>query len=84
MLTLSINDLSMMKNELYEAYTDIFSNSLNNLRRTIRIKLKAIRYSNKFINSDPADQLTKSMTIYFQDQKTKKDQTTADAFTKNF
>ena len=37
----------MMKNEQYDAYTDVFNNSLNNLRRTIRIKLKAIRYSNK-------------------------------------
>jgi len=29
MLTLTIQDLSMMKNELYEAYTDAFNNSLN-------------------------------------------------------
>lgn len=48
MLTLSIHDLNMMKNELYEAYTEVFNNSLSNLRRIIRIKLKAIRYSNKY------------------------------------
>lgn len=49
MLTLSIVDLNMLKNELYEAYTEVFNNSLSSLRRTIRIKLKAIRYSNKYM-----------------------------------
>lgn len=39
----------MMKNEFYEAYCQIFENSFNHLRRTIRIKLKAIRYTTQYI-----------------------------------
>lgn len=37
-----------MKNEFYDAYTQLFQNSFNRLRRTIRIKLKAINYCDKF------------------------------------
>lgn len=36
-----------MKNEFYYAYTQLFQNSFNRLRRTIRIKLKAIKYCEK-------------------------------------
>ena len=49
LLTLSVSDLNMMRNEFYEAYGQLFENSYNNLRRTIRIKLKAIRYTNKLL-----------------------------------
>lgn len=49
LLTLSIHDLSIMKNEFREAYTTVFENSFTNLRRTIQVKLKAIRYSNKYM-----------------------------------
>lgn len=49
LLTLSIHDLTLMKNEFREAYTNLFENSFTNLRRTILVKLKAIRYSNKYI-----------------------------------
>lgn len=52
MLTLSIEDLNIMKNEMYQAYTDVFSNCLNVLKRTIRIKLKAIRFANRNMNID--------------------------------
>lgn len=38
-----------MKNEFKEAYTCLFENSFTNLRRTIQVKLKAIRYSNKYL-----------------------------------
>lgn len=38
-----------MKNEFREAYTNLFDNSFTNLRRIIMVKLKAIRYSNKFL-----------------------------------
>ena len=48
LLTLSIQDLDMMKNEFYDAYTVLFQNSFNRLRRTIMIKLKAIKYCDKF------------------------------------
>ena len=44
LLTFSIQDLNMMKNEFYEAYTQLFQNSFNRLRRLLRIKLKAIKY----------------------------------------
>lgn len=37
-----------MKNEFYDAYTELFQNSFNRLRRTIRIKVKAIKYCEKF------------------------------------
>lgn len=47
LLSLSIQDLNMMKNEFYDAYTELFQNSFNRLRRTIRIKLKAIKYCDK-------------------------------------
>lgn len=53
----------MMKNELYEAYTDVFNNSLNNMRRIIRIKLKAIRYSNKFMKEVKHGQHKKQMSV---------------------
>lgn len=53
MLTLSIADLNMMKNEFYEAYGQLFENSYNNLRRTVRIKMKAIRYTNRHLNRGP-------------------------------
>ena len=36
-----------MKNEFYDAYTQLFQNSFNRLRRTIRIKLKAIKYCDR-------------------------------------
>jgi hypothetical protein len=49
LLTLSIHDLNIMKNEFREAYTTVFENSFTNLRRTIQVKLKAIRYSNKYM-----------------------------------
>lgn len=42
----------MMKNEFYEAYSQLFENSYNNLRRIIRIKLKAIRYCDRHTNCD--------------------------------
>lgn len=61
MLTLTIQDLSMMKNELYEAYTDVFNNSLNLLQRTIRIKLKALRFCQRFMRQD--ENLNKSQMI---------------------
>lgn len=48
MLTLSIQDLHMMQNQFYEAYTELFKNSFNQLRRTIKIKLMAIKYCEKF------------------------------------
>ena len=32
----------ILKNEFYEAYTQMFQNSFNQLRRILRIKLKAI------------------------------------------
>lgn len=38
-----------MKNEFREAYTNLFENSFTNLRRSIQVKLKAIRYSNKYM-----------------------------------
>ena len=41
-----------MKNEFREAYTKLFENSLTNLRRIIQVKLKAIRYSNKYLLRD--------------------------------
>jgi len=49
MLTLSIQDLNTMMIEFFEAYTELFDNSYNTLRRLIRIKLKAIRYSKKYL-----------------------------------
>lgn len=39
-----------MKNNFRDAYINLFENSFTNLRRIIRIKLKAIMYSNKYIN----------------------------------
>ena len=36
-----------MKNEFYEIYTQIFENSMTILRRTIKIKLKAIQFYNQ-------------------------------------
>ena len=42
-----------MKNEFYEAYGQLFENSYNMLRRTIRIKLKAIRYTNRILSKVP-------------------------------
>ena len=42
---LQIQDLNMMKNEFYEVYTQIFEYSLTLLRRTMMIKLKAIKFS---------------------------------------
>ena len=49
LLTLSIHDLDVMKNEFREAYMNLFENSFCNLRRTIQVKLKAIRYANKHL-----------------------------------
>ena len=40
-----------MKNEFREAYVNLFENSFTNLRRIIQVKLKAIRYSNKYLLS---------------------------------
>lgn len=36
-----------MQNEFREAYANLFDNALTSLRRTISVKLKAIRYLNK-------------------------------------
>ena len=49
-MTFSLHDLNMMKNEFYEIYTQIFESSLTLLRRTIHLKLKAIRHNNKNMN----------------------------------
>ena len=49
LLTLSIHDLNIMKNEFREAYTNLFENSFTNLRRIIQVKLRAIKYSNKYM-----------------------------------
>lgn len=49
LLTLSIHDLNVMKNEFREAYVNLFENSFTNLRRIIQVKLKAINYSNKYL-----------------------------------
>lgn len=49
LLTLAIQDLNVMKNNFREAYINLFENSFTNLRRIIRIKLKAISYSNKYL-----------------------------------
>ena len=38
-----------MKYEFYEAYKYLFINTFNRLRRTIRIKLKAIRYCKRYM-----------------------------------
>lgn len=38
-----------MKYEFYEAYRYLFVNTFNRLRRTIRIKLKAIRYCKRYM-----------------------------------
>lgn len=38
-----------MKHEFYDVYTQLFEKSLTILRRTIKIKLKAIRFANKFL-----------------------------------
>lgn len=45
LLTLSIHHLNAMKNEFREAYTQLFENSYTNLRKTIQVKLKAIKFS---------------------------------------
>lgn len=55
LLTLSIHDLDVMKNEFREAYMNLFENSFCNLRRTIQVKLKAIQYANKFLNVGTED-----------------------------
>ena len=62
MLTLSIHDLNVMKNEFREAYTNLFENSFTNLRRAILVKLKAIRYSNKYLSSFDDEKGYKSFT----------------------
>jgi len=45
----------MMMNKFYEAYRDLFCNSINEMKRLIRIKIKAIKYYNKFFNNDDDD-----------------------------
>lgn len=45
-----------MKNEFREAYTKLFENSLTNLRRIIQVKLKAIRFSKKYMWREPDHQ----------------------------
>ena len=42
----------MMKNEFMEAYQYLFENTYNRLRRTIKVKLKAINYCNKYMYRD--------------------------------
>ena len=54
----------MMKNEFYEAYSQLFENSYNNLRRTIRIKLKAIRYCNRHAKVTNVKPVTTAQTIF--------------------
>lgn len=44
----------MMKNEFMEAYQYLFENTYNRLRRTIKVKLKAIKYCNKYMYRDDA------------------------------
>jgi len=44
-----------MMNKFYEAYRDLFCNSINEMKRLIRIKIKAIKYYNKFFNNDDDD-----------------------------
>lgn len=65
LLTLSIHDLNVMKNEFREAYTNLFQNSFTNLRRTIQVKLKAIRYSNKFLMRYSEDSHQPSYKTYY-------------------
>ena len=38
-----------MKNEFRFAYVNLFENSFANLRRIIKVKMKAIHYSNKYL-----------------------------------
>ena len=45
----------MMMNKFYEAYRDLFCNSINEMKRLIRIKIKAIKYYNKFFNNEDDD-----------------------------
>ena len=52
--------IDLMKKEFREAYMNLFQNSFNNLRRTIQVKLKAIRFSNKFMK---LDSLEKNFTL---------------------
>lgn len=63
LLTLSIHDLNMMRFEFYEAYQNLFDNTYNRLRRTIRIKLKAVRYCQKYMYLDdsPFDTTVKTV-----------------------
>lgn len=49
-LTLSLHRLEVMVTEFPEAYASLFENQLSNLRKIIQVKLKAIQYSNKFLN----------------------------------
>lgn len=65
LLTLNITDLDVMKKEFREAYMNLFENSFNNLRRTIQVKLKAIRFINKYMRLDTLDrqEFSKAKTL---------------------
>ena len=65
LLTLSIHDLNIMKNEFKEAYNNIFENSFTHLRRTIQVKLKAIKYSNKYLMSENKKHMQASVKKMF-------------------
>lgn len=51
-----------MKNEFREAYTNLFENSFTNLRKAILVKLKAIKYSNKYLTPLERENLIRSFT----------------------
>jgi hypothetical protein len=48
LLSFSITDLNKMKMEFFEAYNSIFSNQYKRLDRTLKIKLKAMKYCQEF------------------------------------
>lgn len=74
MLTLSIQDLSMMKNEFYEIYTQIFENSLTLLKRTMFLKLRAINHVNKSVKKTSALSNMVDISVPFFGAKSKFEQ----------
>ena len=48
LMTLSIHDVDMMKNQFYEAYSELFADSMNHLKRTFKVKIKAIKYYKRY------------------------------------
>lgn len=73
-LTFAIKDFNFLKNDFYEIYTQIFQNSLRDLRKVNKIKVKAIKKCNKNIRRADIMRLTRRIKLNDLQQSEEEDE----------